>query len=370
MSAITTEDREAMREAFGRLLAERSAEADVRRAMEMESGFDAALWDDICAMGVTGLLVSPDFGGLGAGALEVEVLMEEAGAALLCSPLFSSGVLAAGLLTYCGDAAAQGRLLPAIVTGGKIATVALTGDRGRWTAEDVAVVATPAGEGWTLQGHAAFVTHGHVADILLVVARTAQGLSVFEVDPQSAEVERQRQETFDHTLRLARISFAGAPAAELAGAGEAVIERMLDMARIALAGERAGASRRIFEITIDYIKTRIQFGRPIGGFQALKHMASDLLLEVESGTSAARAAAASVAAAAPDAAVMVNLAAFATADSFSQVAATAIQMHGGIAYTWDYPAHLYLRRARADARLLGPPSLYRDRYVAALENAA
>ena len=154
------------------------------------------------------------------------------------------------------------------------------------------------------------------------------------------------------------------------GSKRAAIEHALNLARVALAGEQAGAARRIFDITVDYLKTRVQFGRPIGGFQAIKHMAADLLIEVESATSAARAAAQAIEDDASDRQVLVNLASFACADAFSEVAATAIQMHGGIAFTWEHPAHLYLRRARADAQLFGNSDLYRERYVAALENAA
>jgi len=144
---------------------------------------------------------------------------------------------------------------------------------------------------------------------------------------------------------------------------------MLDLARVALAGEQAGAARRVFDMTTEYIKTRVQFGRPVGGFQAIKHMAADLLLEVESATSVAQRAAQALAEESPQAQELINLAAFACADAFSQVAATSIQMHGGIAFTWEHPAHLYCRRARADAQLFGSPDFYRERYLSALEKA-
>jgi alkylation response protein AidB-like acyl-CoA dehydrogenase len=142
------------------------------------------------------------------------------------------------------------------------------------------------------------------------------------------------------------------------------------MAVIALAGEQVGGARRIFEMTVEYAKTRVQFGRPIGGFQAIKHMAADLLIEVESATSAAHHAAAALAERSLDTDVLISLAGFACADAFSQVAATSIQMFGGIAFTWDHPAHLYLRRARADAELFGSPNHFRERYLAALERAS
>jgi alkylation response protein AidB-like acyl-CoA dehydrogenase len=148
-----------------------------------------------------------------------------------------------------------------------------------------------------------------------------------------------------------------------AGAAWTAVERALDMARVALAGEQAGGARRVLEMTVDYAKTRVQFGRPIGGFQAIKHMAADLLLESESATSAARHAAQALADGAPDAGAAISLAAFACADAFVTVAAAGIQMHGGIAFTWAHPAHLYLRRARAGAQLFGAPAFYRERYL-------
>jgi len=174
--------------------------------------------------------------------------------------------------------------------------------------------------------------------------------------------------TFDHTLRLARIEFAGAPARRLNATGPVwdAVQQALNLALVALAGEQAGGARRCLEFTVDYAKSRIQFGRAIGSFQAVKHMAADLLLESESAVSAARNAATQLAEGGDDADAAISLAAFACADAFTQVAATSIQMHGGIAFTWAHPAHLYLRRARADAQLFGPPAEYRERYLEAL----
>ncbi|KPF80435.1 acyl-CoA dehydrogenase [alpha proteobacterium AAP81b] len=360
---------QAFLDGWQRLLAARCAEADVRRVMETPEGFDRALWGEIAALGITGLIVAPEHGGVGGGATELERVMEAAGAALLPSPLLSSGVLAAGLLGALGDAEAAARLLPGIADGSRIATVALTGPRARWIEDDVAVTAAPAGNGWQLDGAAAFVTHAEVADLLLVVARAPDGLGVFEVDP--AAVATNALPAFDRTLRMADLTFAGTPATRLAGAIPAweAVEAALDLARVAIAGEQAGGTRRVFEMTVDYAKARHQFGRAIGGFQAIKHMAADLLLESESCTSAARHAAERLAAGAEDAPQAIALAAFACADAFVHTTAQAIQMHGGIAFTWAHPAHLYLRRARADAQLFGTSDAYRERFVQALEQA-
>jgi alkylation response protein AidB-like acyl-CoA dehydrogenase len=333
--------------------------------METPEGYDADLWARLSEMGIPGLLIEEAHGGSGAGPLELEAIMEEAGAALLCAPLLGSGVLAAGLLQALGDADANARLLPGIAAGTTLATLALTGDRGLWTPEDVEVAANPEGDGWCLEGVAAHVLHGQNADVLLVLAKTEDGLQVFEVAPTASGVTTQAMPTFDHTLRLARLTFANAPAQRLAAAGPvwAAVQAALDLALVALAGEQAGGTRRVLDFTVDYAKTRIQFGRPIGGFQAIKHMAADLLLETESATSAARNAAARLALDASDAAEAISLAAFACADAFVTTTATAIQMHGGIAFTWDHPAHLYLRRARSGAQLFGASAYHRERYL-------
>jgi alkylation response protein AidB-like acyl-CoA dehydrogenase len=369
MATITNDDRAALVDALHRLLADRCTEADVRRTMDSGTGHDPALWAQLSAMGIAGLLVDESHGGAGGSAVDIEAVMEEAGAALLGAPLLSSGVLAATLLQSLGDNEANKRLLPAIADGSRVATVALTGPAGGWTPQTVAIAASQAGNGWTLLGAASFVTHANIADILLVVARTADGFGVFEVDRDAAGLTRTDLPTFDHGLRMARIDLDQTAAHRLASKGTEwdAVEAALDMARVALAGEQAGGTRRVLNMTVDYAKSRVQFGRAIGSFQAIKHMATDMLLEAESATSAARHAARALADEAPDAAAAINLAAFTCADAYATATATSIQMHGGIAFTWDHPAHLYLRRARAAAQLFGNSNFYRERFVQQLE---
>ncbi|MFZ5721341.1 MAG: acyl-CoA dehydrogenase family protein [Pseudomonadota bacterium] len=371
MPALTLEERSALKASIGRLLADRSTLSDVWRVMDSREGYDADLWRELAAVGVLGLVIDEEYGGAGAGPVELEFIMEEAGAALLCAPFLSSAVLSAELLRRLEDAGAARRLLPAIAAGSVIAAAALTGPRGCWTPEGVAVIATPAGESWRLEGEAAFVIHGHVANVLLVAARSAGGIDVFEVDPAAGGVSLTLLPTFDRTLRLANLRFDAVAARRIGagGRGWQAIEAALDLARVAMAGEQAGAGQQVLAFTVDYARTRIQFGRPIGSFQAIKHMAADLFLESESAISAARDAAAQLAAAAPEAKAAVELAAFACSDAFVKICADAIQMHGGIAFTWDHPAHLYLRRARADAQMFGAPAFHRDRYLRELEAA-
>lgn len=366
---IGREELDAFLGSLQRLLEERSSEADVRRIMETPEGYDRSLWGELAGLGVVGLVVDEVHGGVGAGAVELERVMEAAGAALLCGPLLSSGVLAAGLLQALDDGDARARWLPAIADGSVVATLALTGPAGSWTPEGVAVAAEPDGNGWRLRGRAAFVTHAQLADVLFVVAGTAEGFAVFETKPDAEGVTVSALPTFDRTLRLADVSFDGASARRLHHRGDAwpAVEKALDLARVALAGEQAGGTRRVLEMTVEYAKQRRQFGRAIGGFQAIKHMAADMLLEAESAVSAARHAAQRLDAGAPDAPEAISLAAFACADAFTAAAAASVQMHGGVAFTWAHPAHLYLRRARADAQLLGSPASCRERYVRHLE---
>jgi len=217
-----------------------------------------------------------------------------------------------------------------------------------------------------LNGHASFVLQGPNAELLLAVARTADGFGVFEVSCQAPGLKSRPLPTFDRTLRLARLTFEQVQVRRLDAADWNTVEKTLQLGLVALAGEQAGGARRVLEMTTQYAKIRYQFGRAIGSFQAIKHMAANLLLETESAISAARAAAAALARNAADADELVALAAFTCADAYDRVAADAIQMHGGIAFTWAHPAHLYLRRARADVQLFGAPAGHRERYLKAL----
>lgn len=291
MASLSAEERSALRDAVSRLLADKSTEADVRRTMETETGYDSGLWGQLAEMGVTGLVIEEAYGGAGAGPMEVEAVMEAAGAALLCSPLLASSVLAAELLRALGDEDAKARLLPDMAAGKTIVTAALTGDAGTWVEDGVSVTADAVDEAFALNGVASYVLNGQNADVLLVLARADDGLAVFEVDPKADGVSLAGLPTFDHTLRLARITFSGAPARRIGGAAWRAVQAAIDLALVALAGEQAGAAQRCLDFTVDYAKNRYQFGRAIGSFQAIKHMAADLLLETESAISAARHAA-------------------------------------------------------------------------------
>ena len=342
-TTMNQEERTALRDTVRRLFADQCAESDVRRIMESDSGHDPALWRSLAELGIAGLLVAAGAGGSQLSAVELELVMEEAGAALAPVPLISTA-MASVLL--------DGELAEALATGRTIAAVALLGALD-WTGGSTMRI-----EGGRAQGTARFVPDAGIADIFLL----ASDEGVHLVERASAEITPLP--TFDRTRRMADVRFDGA--ATRIGDGAAA-RRARDIGLVALAGEQTGGARRIFDITVDYARERHQFGRAIGSFQAIKHMAADLLLEAESATSAARDAARQVAEGAVGKDAAVALAAFACADAFLRCAKDGIQMHGGIAFTWDHPAHLYLRRARSGVQLFGDSRVWRDRYVAALD---
>ncbi|BBX15499.1 acyl-CoA dehydrogenase [Mycolicibacterium duvalii] len=357
---ISVAERAELRTAVGELLRDKCTEDDVRRVMASDEGFDRDLWHRLAEQGVLGMLVSEEHGGLGFGALEVEAVAEETGAALLPAPFISSAVLAVSLIQQAGAEDDQRRLLPALAEGTAIGTVALTGSAGTWTPEGVEVTA---GGDHTLTGVAHYVTWGHIADVILVVARSESGLGVYEVAPDAPNFSRTAATVFDPTVRLATFTFNATPARRLGTAGWEAVQEALDYAVLASAGEQVGGARRIFDMTVEYLKSRVQFGRQIGSFQALKHMAADLLLDVESATSAAQHAAAEKATGSENAGGATALAGFACAEAYQNIAMNAVQMHGGIGFTWEHPAHLFVRRARTGMQLFGGARLHRERYL-------
>lgn len=360
-------DRAELAGAVRGLLNEHCTETDVRRIMDTEDGFDRDLWNKLAAQGLAGLIVDTDYGGTGLGAQELEAVAEVTGAALLPAPFLSSAVLATALIQAAGTDDDKARLLPRLADGTSIATVAATGARGTWSPDGVAVQASPHDAGFLLTGSSHYVLDGQVADVIMVVARTDQtdpGIGIFEIAPDASGFERTAATVFDPTARMSTLTFSRTPARQVGVAGWAAVEHALSLAVIALAGEQAGGTRRIFDCTVDYLKSRIQFGRPIGSFQALKHMAADLLLEVESSTSAAQNAAAQFDADPASSRGAVALAGFACAETYHATAMQAIQMHGGIAFTWEHPAHLFLRRARTGRQLFGSSRDHRERYLA------
>ena len=366
MEIFSIEDRQAICDTFAKLLGDMADEPKLRQVMETESGFDQELWQQMAELGLMGIMIEPEHGGVGGSVVEVEALMEQAGEYLYNGPFISTCVIAPTLLSACDDECLASMYLNAIAEGTAVFSVAGCGKTGDWTLSPE-VQAEQADGNWLLTGKADFVSHAAISTHCLVYAEVQGETGIFLLGMNDPAIEVSTHSTDDATLRLSSISFDSASAQRLAGVDKDVIEKALQNALVALAGEQVGAARRIFDITIDYMKTRHQFGQPIGRFQALKHMAADLLIELESASSAARYAAQAIASGSEDKAQATYLAGFSCADSFRKISADAIQMHGGIAYTVEHPAHLFWRRARVGQWLYCSSNGLREMYLQELE---
>jgi alkylation response protein AidB-like acyl-CoA dehydrogenase len=363
--AIATEQQE-LGDAVRRFLADREPLSRVRELMETPDGMDRAVWQQAGAqLGLQGIAVPEEYGGAGFSFAEQAIVLEELGAALYGGPYLASAVIAATALMSASDEAARRELLPPIASGQAVATLAVAEDDGSWDPAAVRLTASPGapGGGWVLDGHKSFVLDGHTADLILVVAATGSGLSLFGVPADAPGLNRRVLPTLDQTRKLARLEFRSVPAARLIGApGEAgaVLARTLDVAAIALAAEQLGGAQRALDMAVGYAKIRHQFGRPIGSFQAIKHRCADLLLEVSSLRSAVCYAAAAVAEDSAEIPVVAALTKAYASDVYFHVAAENIQIHGGIGFTWEHDAHLYFKRAKSSELFLGDASYHRE----------
>ncbi|SEF20413.1 Acyl-CoA dehydrogenase [Amycolatopsis pretoriensis] len=337
---LDTEEARALRDAVRALLTRRSGPEAVRAALESPLGHDDKLWSTLCEqIGVAALAIPEHYGGAGAGLAEICVVQQELGRTLTPTPLLGSAVLCGEALLRTGNDEACERLLPGIAAGTTLAALA-------WSDEDWSPALTASDSG--LGGRAHYVLDGDLADVLLAVARTADGAGLFEVPLDG--VRRERVTTLDPTRRLAVVDFASTPARRLDtdGFGQQ-LGKLLDTAVVAVAAEQVGAAARALELTVEYTKQRRQFGRPIGSFQALKHRMADVHVHVEAARSALYAA---IVDGDPEA---VTTAKVVCGEAFSHAAAEMIQLHGGIAITWEHDAHLYFKRAHGTALLFGDP---------------
>ncbi|WP_284745567.1 acyl-CoA dehydrogenase family protein [Amycolatopsis sp. RTGN1] len=334
-----SEESVALRDAVRSLLTRRSAPEAVRAAMESPLGYDDKLWSTLCEqIGVAALAIPEHYGGAGAGLAEACVVLEELGRTLTPAPMLGSAVLCGEALLRTGNDEACERLLPGIAAGTTLAALA-------WSDEDWAPGLTASETG--LDGRAHYVLDGDLADVLLAVARTSEGIGLFEVPLDG--VRRERVTTLDPTRRLAVVEFASTPARRLDADGF-TLRKLRDTAVVAVAAEQVGAAARALELTVEYTKQRRQFGRAIGSFQALKHRMADVHVHVEAARSALYAALVDGDAEAVTTAKVV------CSEAFSHAAAEMVQLHGGIAITWEHDAHLYFKRAHGTALLFGDPA--------------
>ena len=366
MNFAFSEEQEELRSAVRRFLVDKSPETEVRRLMETTEGYDPAVWSQMAEqLGLQSLTIPEAYGGSGFGYVELIVVLEEMGAALLCAPYFSTVALAANAVMTSGDESAMQYLLPGLASGETIGTLALTEDNGRWDFSGVELRARQEGDGpgdWRLSGHKSYVIDGHTANLIVVVGRTDQGISLFGVQGDAEGLTRTPLSTMDQTRKQARLEFENTPAWLIGtdGGAEPGITKTLDLAAVALAAEQVGGAQRCLDMSVEYAKTRIQFGRPIGSFQAIKHKCADMLLEVESAKSAAYYAGWAAAEDNDELPVVASLAKSYCSEAYFHAAAENIQIHGGIGFTWEHPAHLYFKRAKSSELLLGDPTYHRE----------
>ena len=363
MNFAFSEEQEELRNVVRQFLENKSDEATVRELMETEQGYDDAIWAQMAEqMGLQGLIIPEEYGGSGYGYVELIVVLEEMGRSLLCAPYFSTVVLAANTLLSSGDDAVKKELLPGIASGETVATLAFTEENGRWDESGIETTATPEGDGHVLDGTKMFVLDGHTADLILVAARTESGTSLFHVAGDAKGLTRTALSTMDQTRKQARLEFSSTPAALIGAEGDGwdVLERVLDLAAVGLAAEQVGGAQVCLDMSVEYAKVRVQFGRPIGSFQAIKHKCADMLLEVESGKSAAYYAGWCAAELNDELPSVASLAKAYCSEAYFHTAAENIQIHGGIGFTWEHPAHLYFKRAKSSELLFGDPTYHRE----------
>ena len=363
MSMTFTEEQDEFRTSVRRFLEQRSSSADVRRLMETDEGYDPAVWQQMAGqLGLQGLALPEEYGGSGYGFIEQIAVLEEMGRALLCAPYFSSVVLAGTAVMQSGDDAAKTDLLPGIADGSAIATLAWVENPAEWGTGSLSTTAKRSGDGYAIDGTKTLVLDGHTASLIFVVARAGGGPSLFAVDASASGLTRRKLETLDMTRKVAALEFAATPARLISdeGAAAGILDRTLRLAAVALAAEQVGAAQKCLDMSVEYAKLRVQFGRPIGSFQAIKHKCADMLLEVESARSAAYYAAWAAADGSDELSLLASLAKAYCSDAFANAATENIQIHGGIGFTWEHDAHLYYRRAKSTEQFLGSPSEHRD----------
>ena len=370
-----TDEQNQFRDALRRFFTDVSPTSAVRRAMATERGFDPDVWRQACAdLGLAGIHVPERYGGLGAGFTELGIALEEMGRALWCAPFFSSAVLATTAILHGATETFRARLLPAIAVGETIATLAFVDESGDWDPTAAPLRAHEHGDGFLLEGVRSFVLDGANADVIVCVARIdgGRGLSLFLVEHGAPGLSRRSLDVLDPTRRQAAITFDSVPAVLISDADAAgpAVARTLALGAIALANEMAGGCQIVLDMTVEYAKLRMQFGRPIGSFQAVKHRAANMLLDVEHARSAAYHAAAAVDAGDAEVPALAALAKAVASDAYRETTAACIQLHGGIGFTWDHDAHLWFKRAKSSEMLLGSPDEHREYYMTLLEARA
>jgi alkylation response protein AidB-like acyl-CoA dehydrogenase len=356
--AELAEARAELRTIMRRFFDKNSPQSRVRQVMGSLSGWDQPLWQEMASqLGVSALIIPEEYGGVGYGLNELGVVLTEAGRSLACVPLLATAVLSTGAILLAADQHGKQTLLPTLAQG---ATAVLVADVSAtpWTSGGLPVSGTESGTQWRLNGAVPFVIDCPGADLILAIADTTRGPGLFLL--MDGGIKTRALAPMDLTRRLAAIELHNAPAQLLGLPGDGRwVRRLWYRAVAALAAEQAGGSERMVEMCTDYARERIQFGRAIGSFQTIKHRIVDMFVLAESARSAAEAALSSASDIAADLAISAAVAGSWCSEAYTKIASDAIQIYGGIGFTWEHPAHLYLKRAKASQLMLGSPAVHR-----------
>ncbi|HMI82922.1 MAG TPA: acyl-CoA dehydrogenase family protein [Polyangiaceae bacterium] len=372
MSYVLTEEQESIRRTAKALVGERAPVAHLRALRDEADkvGFSRELWKEMASLGLVGMAIPESYGGAGLGFAELGLVLYECGRTLAPTPFVATVLLGASALLSGGSPEQNRTMLPAVCAGDRI--IALAHDeRSRFLPYEITTRAEPDRSGFRLSGEKTFVIDGHVADDFIVVARSAgapgdrAGLTLLVVPADAPGITVTRSHMVD-SRNAARVRFAATPAREILGqpgAGADVLDAALDRATAGLCAEMLGGIEEVFERTIAYLKTRRQFGVPIGSFQALKHRAAYLFCEIELSKSIVLDALRAVDLSRPDLSAVVSVAKARASDTYLAVTNEAVQMHGGVGVTDELDIGLFLKRARVAEMTFGTASYHRNRYA-------
>jgi len=344
----------------------------VRARMDEPAGVTNDFWAKLAEQGWLGLVFPEEYGGSGLGFVDLTVLMEEMGRCVMPGPFFSTVLLGGLTILEAGSPAQRKEWLPKLAAGQAKATLALTEPNARWDAAGVTATAKEGKGGFALSGTKLFVPDAHLADVIVVVARTAEGktpedgVSLFLVPKGVKGLEVKLLPTMDQTRKLCEVTLkdAAVPAGALLGgkgAAWSALARVIQRATIALCGEMCGGAQRVLDMTTEYVKIRVAFGKPIGTYQGVKHKAADMLVDVENAKSLTYYAAWAADENSPETALATSMAKAYVSDAYRKVSAAGIQLHGGIGFTWEHDLHLYFKRAKASEFTFGDATHHRER---------
>jgi alkylation response protein AidB-like acyl-CoA dehydrogenase len=349
----------------------------VRRLMETPEGISPDLWTKLAEQGWLGLVYPEAYDGMGLGLVDLVVLMEEMGRAVVPGPYLSAVLLGGLAIVEAGSEAQKKEWLPKIASGDRRVALAWMEPSAQLGPAGVTLTAVEKGGRYTLSGTKLFVHDAHTADALVVAARTrpgagADGVSLFLLPKGTRGLEVTLLPTMDQTRKLCEVALSDAPVGAdallgAAGAGWAPLARVLDRATVALCAEMCGGAQKVLEMTVEYAKIRQAFGRPIGSYQGVKHRAADMLVDVENSKSITYYAAWALDEGAAEAPLAVSMAKAYVSDAYRRVASAGIQLHGGIGFTWEHDLHLYFKRAKGSEFTFGDATHHRER-VAQLVN--